>query len=209
MVKNIDIIEVAIEQLDKQNPVIIKELLVQFLKGNLRVPKAKKINLFDYVATGDEAVQRPFLAGVFMDKEDKVAVASDGHVIIISKSDYKPTKAKFGIIDKKGKSIESGEYVNYRSAIQLKGESTVIKLYDEKTIIDSALLTLAESELNGFEMCPAISITPDTKYSFLFPVHRIPLLLEVGLDGWEYSSKGMYYYKDDDKEVAVMGVIKL
>lgn len=206
-VNKLEIIECAIEQLDKKEPEMIKSMLIQFLKSNLRVPKAKKINMFDYVATGEQAVIRPVVSGVFMDKKNKVAVATNGHVIIVSKSEYKPTKIESGIVGKDGKAINihNCKYVNYEIPFQFEEEEAPIVLFDEDTIIDSALTTLAENELEENKMCPSIPIAkgPDC----FFPITRLSLLLELGLDGWEYhKDEGAYYYHDEDKRVIVMGV---
>lgn len=207
MVKNVEIIECAIEQLDKKEPEMIKSMLIQFLKSNLRVPKAKKINMFDYVATGEEAAIRPVVSGVFMDKANKVAVATDGHTIIVSKSEYKPTRVKNGIIDKDGKAVNTRncKYVKYEYPFQFEeGDGGPIELFDEATIIDSALTTLSENELSESDMCPSIPIASEP--DLFFPISRIPLLLEVGLKGWEFHEK-VYYYRDDDKRIIVSGVM--
>ena len=179
-------------------------MLIQFMKENMKKPSAKKINMFDYVAIGEQAEIRPVLKGVYMDKENKVAVATDTFAIIISKSKYKPTKSKNGIVTKDGKSI-SGKYVNYNYALNL-GALTEIEALPEETIVDAALITMAEAKLKDIDIAPAVSITANRKIA-LFPVRKLPLLLEVGLSGWKYSKdKGAYYYEDDDKKIIVMGV---
>lgn len=205
-VKNLDIIQVAVEQLEKKEPEMIKSMLIQFLKTNLRVPKAKKINMFDFVATGDEANARPRLSGVFMDKENKVAVATDGHTIIVSKSEYHPTKFKNGIIGKDGKNVE-GKYVTYRSAMELDEAMEVVPLPIED-IIDSTLNVVAEFKLAGYDIAGGVRISGDKSIDLYFPIYRLPLLFEVGLEGWVYSpKKHCFYYKDGDKEVLVMGIL--
>ena len=45
-VNKLEIIECAIEQLDKKEPEMIKNMLIQFLKENLQAPKAKKNSSF-------------------------------------------------------------------------------------------------------------------------------------------------------------------
>lgn len=207
-VKYLDIIRVAIEQLGKKEPEMIKSMLIQFLKGNLRVPKAKKINMFDFVTTGDEAKTRPVLSGVFMDKENEVAVATDGHTIIISKSEYHPTKFKNGIIGKGGENIQ-GKYVTYRSAISmsLNGKKTEIVPLPVSEIADKAMLVMAEHKLAGWDIAGGVRIS-DKSVNLYFPIRRLPLLFEVGLEGWIYcSDKCCFYYKDDDKEILVMGIL--
>lgn len=202
-VKNLEIIQVAIEQLEKREPEMIKSMLVQFVKTNIKKPSAKKINMFDYVATGEQAAIRPVLGGVYMDKENKVAVATDSFVIIISKTEYKPTRFKSGIVCRDGKSID-GKYVNYNYGLDI-GKLTELKLFTKETIIDTARTTMAECKLEDLTFAMAIPIAKGTK--FLFPVRRLPLLLEVGLSGWSYSeSKGGYYYEDNDKKILIMGV---
>lgn len=205
-VKNLEIVQVAIEQLDKRESEMIKAMLVQFMKENLKVPKAKKINMFDYVAIDDEAKKRPNLSGVFMDKERKAAVAIDGHTAIISKSDYKPTKFENGIIGKNGENI-SGKYPNYWLAMPKPDDRVELTPLTEEAIIETALAMKAKNELNGCDIPIGVFISSN-KVNGYFPAKRLPLLLEIGLDGWVFCPKKLcYYYKDDDKEIVVMSIL--
>ena len=207
-VKNLEIIECAIEQLDKKEPEMIKNMLIQFLKENLQVPKAKKnLSVFDFVATDEEELERrPVMGGVFMDKKNKVAVASDGHVMMVSKSEYKENKFKSGVITKDGKNLP-WKYVNYEPILAQYKEKKPIELYDEKTIIDMALITKAEWELREGESAPCIPITADKECSIdFFPIRRLPILLSVGLEGWKHD-RCAFLYEDDDKKIFIMGVV--
>lgn len=207
-VNKLEIIECAIEQLDKKEPEMIKNMLIQFLKENFQVPKAKKnLSVFDFVATDEEELERrPVMGGVFMDKKNKVAVASDGHVMMVSKSEYKENKFKSGVITKDGKNLP-WKYVNYELILNQYKDKKPIELYDEKTIIDMALITKAEWELREGENAPGIPITADKECSIdLFPIRRLPILLSVGLEGWKYD-RCAFLYEDNDMKIFIMGVV--
>lgn len=207
-VNKLEIIECAIEQLDKKEPEMIKNMLIQFMKENLQAPKAKKnLSVFDFVATDKEELKiRPVMGGVFMDKKNKVAVATDGHVMMVSKSEYKANNFKSGIITKDGKTIP-GKYVNYEFVLNQYKDIKHIKLYDEKTLIDMALITQAEWELMDGLTAPCIPITPDKDCAIdFFPIRRLPILLSVGLEGWMHD-KCAFLYEDDDKKIFIMSVV--
>lgn len=207
-VKNLEIIECAIEQLDKKEPEMIKNMLIQFLKENLQVPKAKKnLSVFDFVATDKEELEkRPVMGGVFMDKKNKVAVASDGHIMMVSKSEYKENKFKSGVITKDGKNLP-WKYANYEPILAQYKDKKPIELYDEKTIIDMALITKAEWELMEGESAPCIPITADKEcFIDFFPIRCLPILLSVGLEGWKHD-RCAFLYEDDDMKIFIMGVV--
>lgn len=205
MVKNLEIIQVAIEQLGKENPEMIRSMLVSFLASNCKEYKPKKIDIWDFVATGENAEKRPVTSGVFMDSVDKVAVATDGHAMFISKLEYEPIRGKKKIVLKDGSLIDGG-YVNYKSPLNDKFKP--IKLFDKEAIQKSAKITMAEFILNGDTGSPGIPISSEADSNLLFPIRWIPTLLEIGFEGWQYNGKGAYYHKDSNEQILIMSVLR-
>lgn len=79
--------------------------------------KTRKVNLYKWTVA-DEL--RPMLAGVFHDAEKEVAVATDAHTMIISKSDYNADYAG-KVVNKKGDQID-GKYPDYTRCMPRNGE---------------------------------------------------------------------------------------
>ena len=126
--------------------------------------------------------------------------------MMVSKSEYKANNFKSGIITKDGKTIP-GKYVNYEFVLNQYKDIKHIKLYDEKTLIDMALITQAEWELMDGLTAPCIPITPDKDCAIdFFPIRRLPILLSVGLEGWMHD-KCAFLYEDDDKKIFIMSVV--
>ena len=84
----------------------------------INTPKTKssgKVSIYGWA--NDEVGCRPMFDGVFHDAENKVAVASDTHVLIVSKPDYREfADGKSHIIAKAGSEIK-GKYVPYQKVI--------------------------------------------------------------------------------------------
>ena len=100
-----------------------------------------------------------------------------------------------------------GKYVNYEFVLNQYKDIKHIKLYDEKTLIDMALITQAEWELMDGLTAPCIPITPDKDCAIdFFPIRRLPILLSVGLEGWMHD-KCAFLYEDDDKKIFIMSVV--
>ena len=88
---NLDLISEAIkmiELIDTED--VRKELAIsrmkQFVLLNTPQPKGGKVKIYDWVYKDDNL--RPQMSGVYHDCENKVAVATDTHALIVSKSDY-------------------------------------------------------------------------------------------------------------------------
>lgn len=203
MVNKLEIIEIAIEQLDKGNRDVIMNMIRQFVIENTSLPKAKAFNMYDYVDQGYNP--RKILTGVYMDKDEKVAVATNCQVLIVSKSMYKPTKFKNGVIGRDGKNIP-GEYVNYKFALP-KGDCTNIDVFRKISIEQKAVESLADKFLSGDdEFCASIPIHLGNM-GVQFPVSAVPLLLKTEFGGWKLTSKRNYYYEDDDLKIVVSSVL--
>lgn len=204
MANKLEIIHVAIEQLKQKNPDVIMTMIRQFVIENMPLPKAKVINLYDYVNKGGNS-PKEILRGVYMDKENKVAVATNCQTLIVSKSMYKPTKFKNGVVDKDGKNI-SGVYVNYKYALPNEDELEDIDVFSKNVIEQETVSALADKFLSGDdEFCASIPIHTGSEVQF--PVSAVPLLLKTKPDGWKFTSKRNYYYEDDDLKIVVSSVL--
>ena len=113
---NFDLIEEAIERINAGDNETAIARLKQFTA--LNTPKVKnggKVKIYDWV---EKEKLRPQLMGVFHDADDQVAVATNTHVLIVSKVDYNEGYAG-RIIDQKGDECE-GRYVNYKCVFPKK-----------------------------------------------------------------------------------------
>ena len=99
----------------------------------------KKIDMYRYAAKANEgiAINCPATAGVYHDFRNKVAVATDGYILRISRSAYDPAHEKpdeNGVsIGREGNVIE-GRYVNYRSVIPYFGKKVISRPIDKEEI---------------------------------------------------------------------------
>jgi hypothetical protein len=102
----------------------VKRLLHEFMVDNERTPKKGEFNIWDWVAN-DEL--RPVMEGVFHDKENKVAVATNAHMLVVDAASYDESKTdsvgfdsgkqKFDRpINKYGEYID-GRFPNYQAVI--------------------------------------------------------------------------------------------
>lgn len=110
---NFDLIAEAIERMNAGDNETAIARLKQFTA--LNTPKVKsggKVKICDW-AGKDE--YHPSMKGVFHDAENKVAVATDTHVMIVSKADYIEDYAG-RIIDKKGDDCK-GRFPDYKRVI--------------------------------------------------------------------------------------------
>lgn len=91
----------------KDTIAVVVNLLNEFAIDNVSVTNSSR-KLIDFRAMDDF---RPVLCGIYHDKENKVAVATNGKYMAVSKDDYNPDFAG-KIIDQYGEEIE-GKYPNY------------------------------------------------------------------------------------------------
>lgn len=111
---NLDLISEAIgyiERIDTES--YLKERAIsrikQFVLINTPQPKSGKVKIYDWVSKDNI---RPVLRGVFHDSENKVAVATDTHALIVSKSDYVECEESH-IVAKNGDEIQD-RYPDYK-----------------------------------------------------------------------------------------------
>lgn len=107
---NFDLISEAINFINGNNNEKAIARLNQFVALNTpKVKSAGKLKLYDWVSKEE---YRRNLMGVFHDAENKVAVATDTHVLLVSKPDYNEAHAG-KIIDKNGDEIGL-KFVSYQ-----------------------------------------------------------------------------------------------
>lgn len=174
----------------------------EMLEGTPKPSMTKYVNVGAYI--GHEKFRRQ-LNGVYHDRDGKVAVASDGTMIMVSPSEYIEECAG-KIIAKNGDTIE-GRYPNWMSVIPSDDKLTPMvpamtteELRDELRRINALLKeayylpSLTHPMLVGYSGDTPIYTSIEHAYVFL----------SLGIDGW--SSMGQIIKKttDDGKVVIIM-----
>ena len=204
--KNLDLISEAIKMIERiDTEDVNKELAInrmkQFVLLNTPQPKGGKVKIYDW--TGKEQY-RPNLMGVYHDAENKVAVATDTHVLIVSKSDYVECEESH-IVAKNGDEIR-GKYANYKSVMPDTDECL---LYDVDRDKIKRILTeyRAERKLDKSVEYLAINIGSPDKPFYLTPGNcKLLLQLPDGdffVNANDYNSRAIAYESEDGNYKAV------
>ena len=205
--KNLDLISEAIgyiERIDTDS--CLKELAInrmkQFVLLNTPQPKGGKVKIYDWVGKEN---YRPNLMGVYHDAENKVAVASDTHAIIVSKSDYVECEESH-IVAKNGDEIR-GRYVDYKRVMPDTDECL---LYDVDRDKIKRILTeyKAERKIDKSVEYLAINVGSPDKPLYLTPGNcKLLLQLPEGdfyvCAGDDYVSRPLSYESVEENYKAV------
>lgn len=204
--KNLDLISEAIkmiERIDTEN--VNKELAInrmkQFVLLNTPQPKGGKVKIYDWVS---KEQYRPNLMGVYHDAENKVAVATDTHAVIVSKRDYIECEESH-IVDKNGDEIK-GRYPDYKRVIPDTDEYLLYDVDREKV---KRILTeyRAERKLDKSVEYLAINIGSTDKPFYLSPDNcKLLLQLPEGdffVSANDYNSRAIAYESEDGDYKAV------
>jgi hypothetical protein len=203
---------------DEQVAPMIKEIkrhIHEFMVDNEPAPKKGEFNLWDFVSNDPI---RPTMCGVFHDKENGMAVASDCHILVADKASYDESKVepngKMWPIDKYGKFIE-GLYPSWNKIIPEK-DSAIEKGYkqyhvDAKDVEAYIKECKAYMKLNEFvgkhAMRPVFNI-PNTN-SWFRADYLLKFLLASGGDVWlingDASRPAIYW--SDERKVLLMPVL--
>lgn len=190
--KNLDLISEAIKMIECINTEDVnKELAVnrmkQFVLLNTPQPKGGKVKIYDWVYKEN---LRPIMTGVFHDAENKVAVASNLHAVIVSKRDYVECKESH-IVAKNGDEIK-GRYVDYKFVMP---DTDEYLLYDVDRDKIKRILTeyRAERKLDKSVEYLAINVGATDKPLYLAP-GNCKLLLQLP-DGDFFVASGDYAYR--------------
>lgn len=207
---NLDLISEAIgyiERIDTES--YLKELAIsrmkQFVLLNTPTQKGGKVKIYDW--TGKEQY-RPNLMGVFHDSENKVAVATDTHALIVSKSDYVECEESH-IVAKNGDEIQ-GKYPDYKRVMPDTDECLLFDIDRDKI---KRILTeyKAERKLDKSVEYNAINVGSPDKPFYLTP-ENCKLLLQLP-DGdffiqansqyGDYNARPLSYESADDNYKAI------
>lgn len=208
--KNLDLISEAIKMIERiDTEDMNKELAInrmkQFVLLNTPTQKGGKVKIYDW--TGKEQY-RPNLMGVYHDAENKVAVATDTHALIVSKSDYVECEESH-IAAKNGDEIQ-GKYPNYKSVMPDTDECLLFDVDRDKI---QRILTeyRAERKLDKSVEYLAINIGSPDKPFYLTP-ENCKLLLQLP-DGdffiqansqyGDYNARPLSYESADDNYKAI------
>lgn len=207
---NLDLISEAIgyiERIDTES--YLKELAIsrmkQFVLLNTPTQKGGKVKIYDWT---DKEQYRPNLMGVFHDSENKVAVATDTHALIVSKSDYVECEESH-IVAKNGDEIQ-GKYPDYKRVMPDTDECLLFDIDRDKI---KRILTeyKAERKLDKSVEYNAINVGSPDKPFYLTP-DNCKLLLQLP-DGdffiqansqyGDYNARPLSYESADDNYKAI------
>lgn len=194
---NFDLIAEAIERMNAGDNETAIARLRQFTA--LNTPKVKnggKVKIYDWVG---KDVYRPNLTGVFHDADNKVAAATDTHVLLVSKVDYNEEYAG-RIIDKKGDDCK-GRFPNYKCVIpKTEGKEIAVnrehiaellsEMRAERKIsksVEYVAFNIGDKENPCYvapKSCKLLLTLPDGKFYFLDPSR--PLLYKS--DDGDYTA---------------------
>lgn len=208
--KNLDLISEAIKMIERiDTEDVNKELAInrmkQFVLLNTPQPKGGKVKIYDWVGKEN---YRPQLMGVYHDAENKVAVATDTHALIVSKSDYVECEESH-IVAKNGDEIH-GKYANYKSVMPDTDECLLFDVDRDKI---QRILTeyKAERKLDKSVEYLAINVGSPDKPFYLTP-ENCKLLLQLP-DGdffiqansqyGDYNALPLSYESADDNYKAI------
>lgn len=171
----------------------------------INTPKTKssgKVSIYGWA--NDEVGCRPMFDGVFHDAENKVAVASDTHVLIVSKPDYREfADGKSHIIAKDGSEIK-GKYVPYQKVIP-SDDGRKELIIDRDKIAN--MLTKARADKAADKACKYKSFNVGTKDEpFYLDPKYCKLLLTLPVEGKFFvrnADSPMKYVSDDGNYTAL------
>ena len=204
---NLDLISEAIKMIERiDTEDVNKELAInrmkQFVLLNTPTQKGGKVKIYDWVSKEN---YRPNLMGVYHDAENKVAVATDTHALIVSKSDYVECEESH-IVAKNGDEIR-GRYADYKRVMPDTDECL---LYDVDRDKIKRILTeyRAERKLDKSVEYLAINVGATDKPLYLTPDNcKLLLQLPEGdfyvFAGDDYVSRPLSYESADDNYKAV------
>lgn len=201
--KSIDKVKEALRLANLHDEKVIEKLLTEFLVANAPSVGKGKVDIWKFVAK-DRI--RPVLNGVFYNADRKEAVATNGHVLLVSKPDYKEVEVndevgsscgKGAIYNKKGEAI-TGYFPNYLAVIPQ--DVPALKMTDRDAVIDAVNEYKAKIK-SGTAYNVRIMVADDV-YVMLDYVE-----LMLRMPKWEWSSKGergALVYNDTEYTMIVM-----
>lgn len=130
--KNLDLIQEAISAIASENNETAMVRLKQFITLNTPKVKGGKVKIYDWCNPKESF--RKYIMGVYHDQTEKAAIATDTHVLLVSKPDFIEGEDKKVVIGKKGDEIEC-IYPNWRRVF-IKDEDCVELKIDRDKVIE-------------------------------------------------------------------------
>lgn len=171
----------------------IQMLIKQFLAMNVTTPIAipeLKVEHF----TGKDA-KYPGIAHVCMDIDNKVAVATSKHVLLVNPDEFAEVDGHdkgIVVVDiKKRTKVVDALFPQYQRIIPTEKETTEVTLFSIQDIIFGAKHGIVEARLTNSQL-PVVKIGDKTKNKcdIYVAVSKVPFLMLAGTDGWRAFQDG-------------------
>lgn len=215
--------------------------LNEFMIDNISVQEKSKggFSVWDIAKEKNKKDFQTYYAYVHYDHKEKVAVATDGHILYVSHKEYKPLNYCFEykekndsgdivvkqvpceMYDKYDNPVE-GRYPTYRSVIPRDGSLTPITLASKETILKRVAKAKADFKLRGGskpEENIMISVMGDDNYGLdrrlnpqTIKLKHIKAVLQLGVDGWSVyldSSNQIYSFVKKFKNGDVVMIMSI
>lgn len=203
--KSTDKIYKAIEM---ANDDAVKKILREFIMDNMPAPPKDKLQMKEFLSEDKEF--RPAMCCICMDNEEKVAVATNAHILFASK-EYYVDKGREGesktLVDEYGDVVkEEMRYPNWIAVIPREDQTEPIELRsDLDEIIKLAQVEAKELGLKKIGVKTNIRVADDLCIRLDF----LKLMLKAGVDGWRQpkNKRGGIVKQWDGNTMLVMPVM--
>lgn len=197
-----------------------------FMIDNISVQEKSKggFSVWDIAKEKNKKDSPTYCAYVHYDHKEKVAVATDGHILYVSHKEYKPLSYCFEhkekndsgdivvkqvpceMYDKYDNPVE-GRFPAYQQVIPWDGSLTPVTLTSKKKILERVAKAKADFKLRGGSKAEdnvTISVMGDDNYGLgrrlelrTISLKHIKAVLQLGVDGWSVyldSSNQIYSF---------------
>lgn len=203
---NLDLISEAIKMIELIDTDDVRKKLAisrmrQFVLLNTPMPKGGKVKIYDWTTKDNSKTQ---MMGVYHDTENKVAVASDARVLIVSKTDYVECEESH-IVAKNGDEI-LGLYPDYRRVMPDTDDCLIFDVDTEK-VRQLLIQYRAERKIDKSVEYAAINVGTKEKPMYLTP-DNCKLLLQLPEGDFfvcadDYMSRTLSYESSDGNYKAI------
>ena len=178
----------------------IKRLIHEFMVDNEPTPKKGTFNIWDWTCDDD---LRPVMNGIFHDKENKMAVATNAHLLVADADYYDESRVDpvgFGMgkpkhdrpINKYGEFID-GRFPNWKAVVPPKDGYVKFKV-DQKQLDDYIKKCNAYLKMNGLSKSRTYGIYEikiSNEQSVFFEMNNLKLFLT--------ATDGIIYVKEPNR----------
>jgi hypothetical protein len=206
---NLELITKAVEYINANESDKAIESLKSFIRSNTRVTKCK-LNLYDWCNFREA---REYCQGVFYDCENKLAVATDTHVLIQSASRFIPPcdyalmskDGKGYMVNKHGEFVRLSQYARYE-ALLCEPREQIAVVIDYNKLAGKLKEVSAETKTTGRNAL-GINVTFNKQFKCYLPIKSCKLLLTLPKEGKYYiyqlcgTNTLRYVYEDDIKAI--------